>query len=177
VPAAGGDQPGHPAAGQRRSHRQMVAGSTPNASAARPCDAARSHTSCTAASRRPASSPAFQAKAASARTATSSSSSSASRPTPGAIPAAPPGSGRRSRLSMPAIARHARQADYLAGISSQTGRERRERHAVNADQPARITRPMALWHHESWSPVLLPITSAGNGQKLTRCPAKPAAEP
>ena len=34
------------------SHRQMVAGSIPNASATWPCDAARSRTSCTAASRR-----------------------------------------------------------------------------------------------------------------------------
>ena len=43
-----------------------------------------------------------------------------------------------------------RQADYLAGISSQIGREGRERHTVNADQPARITRPMAVCQ-ESWT--------------------------
>ena len=47
-PAADGDQPGHPAQASAWSHRQMVAGSTPNASATWPCDAARSRTSCTA---------------------------------------------------------------------------------------------------------------------------------
>ena len=61
-PRRTGTSPATPPQASAWSHRQMVAGSTPNASATWLCDAARSRTSCTAASRRPASSPASQAR-------------------------------------------------------------------------------------------------------------------
>jgi hypothetical protein len=47
-PGRTGTSPATPPQASAWSHRQMVAGSTPNASATWPCDAARSRTSCTA---------------------------------------------------------------------------------------------------------------------------------
>ena len=115
------------------SHRQMVAGSTPNASATWPCDAARSRTSCTAASRRPASSPASQAKAASPCTATSPPSPPASRPTPAAISAAPAGSsGRGSRLSIRAIIHHPARL-ILTNRARRAGTTRRKCRSARQD--------------------------------------------
>ena len=117
-PRRTGTSPATPPQASAWSHRQMVAGSTPNASATWPCDAARSRTSCTAASRRPASSPASQAKAASPCTATSPPSSPASRPTPAAISAAPAdSSGRGSWLSIRAIIHHPAQGFAKVGVT------------------------------------------------------------
>ena len=70
-PRRAGTSPATPPAASAWSHRQTVAGSTPNASATWAWEAARSRTSCTAASRRPASSPASHANVASPCTITS----------------------------------------------------------------------------------------------------------
>ena len=124
-PRRAGTSPATPPEATAWSHRQMVAGSTPNASATWPCDAARSRTSCTAA-RRPASSPASQAKVASPCTATSPPSSPASRPTPGAISAAPAGSsGRGSWLSIRAIIHHPARPIILQEFSHKPGTQER----------------------------------------------------
>ena len=125
-PRRAGTSPATPAEATAWSHRQRVAGSTPNASATWPCDAARSRTSCTAASRRPASSPASHAKVASPCTATSPPSSPASRPTPGAISAAPAGSsGRGSWLSIRAIIHHPAMPVILQEFSHNPGAQGR----------------------------------------------------
>ena len=89
-----------------------MTGSTPNAAAARAWLTARSRTSCTAASRRPASSPASQAKVASPCTDTSPPPPApVTSPTPGAISAAPAGSsGNGSWVSIPAIIHPSRPA-------------------------------------------------------------------
>ena len=161
-----GTSPATPPQASAWSHRQMVAGSTPNASATWPRGAARSRTSCTAASRRPASSPGISRRRRPAR-----APRPAGRPRQPARP--PPGRSRPPRLAAGVernLVEHtshhppSRQAGYLAGISSQTGREGRERHAVNADQPARITRPMIsmIWMKAgapSWKGILRPRES------------------
>ena len=137
-PAADGDQPGHPAAGHRLVPPPDGGRVHPERLRHLALRAARSRTSCTAASRRPASSPASQAKAASPCTATSPPSSPASRPTPGAISAAPAGSsGRGSWLSIRAIIHHPARLiilqEFLTNRARRAGTTRRKCRSARPD--------------------------------------------
>ena len=91
-PFRAGTSPATPSSRRARSHRHTVTGSVSNAAATCLWAAARSLTSCTAARRRAASSPASQAKVASPCTHTTPPPSLATTPTPGAISSASPGS-------------------------------------------------------------------------------------
>ena len=152
-PAAARTSPATPPDDSAWSHRQIVAGSTPNAPATCSCDAARSRTSCTAASRRPASSPASQAKVASPSTTTSPPSSPSEQAHSRGGDLGRPGRQQRERKLAKHTSHHPPHppAVILAAIFSQLGHMRRERHAVNADQPATIT-----WTPGPMSGVLVP---------------------
>ena len=119
----GRHQPGHPARGQRLIPPPDRARVHPERLRHLALGAARSRTSCTAASRRPASSPASQAKVARPCTVTSPlPSSPAARPTPGAISAAPSGSsGRGSWLSMRAIIHSSRRPCHCTNFLTERG--------------------------------------------------------
>src|SRR5208282_5952013 len=92
-PLRAGSSPASPFSRYAETHRHTVTWSVPSAAATCFCVAAFSCVTCTAASRRAASSPASQVKVAMPCTHTwPPPSGRASRPTPGAISCAPPGS-------------------------------------------------------------------------------------
>src|SRR6266498_3433520 len=190
-PLRAGTSPATPPVVRAWSHRQMVAGSTPNASATCPWLAAFSRTSCTAASRRPASSPASHANVASPCTHTSPPPGPVTTPTPGAISSAAAGSsGRGSWVSIPAIIHPIPQPSILAYIFLQNGPERTQMTRKTADQSAKDTRTARSMSGAPGLPECRPPVQgrpgqAGRGDRLpgpqpTRCAlttasARPAA--
>ena len=161
-PAADGDQPGHPAAGQRlvpppdggRPPRTPP----PPGPAARPAAAPAAPRPADGPPRPPASQGEGGQPVHRDQPAVLAGQHAHPRGDPGR-----PGRQQRERNLVEHTSHHppSRQAGYLAGISSQTGREGRERHAVNADQPTRITRPMIsmIWMKAgapSWKVILRP---------------------
>ena len=141
-PLAAGTRPATPSADSALAHRHMLTGITPNACATCTWVAAFSCTSCTAASRRPASSPASHANVASPCTHTTPPPSGpAATPTPGAISAASPGSsGNGTWVSIRAIIAPQSAAANISSIFANKLRENTHRHAGNRTKD-QISRP------------------------------------
>ena len=139
-PRRAGTSPATPPEVSAWSHRQTVAGSTPNASATWPCDAARNRTSCTAASRAARLVPGIPGEGGQP-VHRNQPAVLASQQAHAGGDLGRPGRQQRERKLAEHTSHHppSRQVVYLARIFSQTGHAGTERHAVNADQPASIT--------------------------------------
>ena len=135
-PLRSGTRPATPPAASALSHRHTLTGITPNASATCAWVAAFSFHSCTAASRRPASSPASHANVASPCThITPLPSGPVTMPTPGAISAASPGSsGNGTWVSIRAIIPPQSAAANLSSILAGQCRQNTHRHARNKEK-------------------------------------------
>ena len=143
-PLRSGTSPATPPAASAFSHRHTLTGITPNASATCAWVAAFSLCSCTAASRRPASSPASHANVASPCThITPLPSGPVTMPTPGAISAASPGSsGNGTWVSIRAIIPSPPAASNLSSIIADQCR----RTHTDTTGTKKITRSAAQQH-------------------------------
>ena len=135
-PLRSGTRPATPPAASALSHRHTLTGITPNASATCAWVAAFSFHSCTAASRRPASSPASHANVASPCThITPLPSGPVTMPTPGAISAASPGSsGNGTWVSIRAIIPPQSAAANLSSILAGQCHQNTHQHARNKEK-------------------------------------------
>ena len=161
-PLRSGTRPATPPAASALSHRHTLTGITPNAPATCAWVAAFSFHSCTAASRRPASSPASHANVASPCThITPLPSGPVTMPTPGAISAASPGSsGNGTWVSIRAIIPPPPAASNLSSIIADQRRQNTHRRDRNKENN-QISSPATSCNRAAMSGALGPLRPAG----------------
>ena len=165
-PLRSGTRPATPPAASALSHRHTLTGITSNASATCAWVAAFSFHSCTAASRRPASSPASHANVASPCThITPLPSGPVTMPTPGAISAASPGSsGNGTWVSIRAIIPPQQAAANLSSIIAEPCRQNTHRHDRNKEND-QISSPATSRNRAAMSGALGLAAAVGSARR------------